>query len=251
MIHMMIMLLVAALLVTTCVWLGRIPTYKHHSRGRIAFNEAAATTTLTLDALRAMVVELLDLPAETDDATIQKTFDTFGDESAEETKESAAQNERFKAACNALGIPETSKPEELHQAILEVPTKLKASNDIVANERKARAGLLIDVAVNEGRVTEAQRSVYLIAFNSDFEGTASKLKTEAKKINTDTSKISGLGDRKSVVANAQERQAKILAAVNERMEKTGENYDTAFEGVQKDEKYKPLFEAMQKPGQQA
>jgi hypothetical protein len=218
----------------------------------IAANEGAAPAALTPAETRTLLLQVLDLNVAANDQQIRERIQAVErDQQAEEV----AANERRQAAFKALGLADTATNEEFHATILAVPAKIAAADDArkqaetsATNERQARAKLLLDVAINEGRLPPSDRPRYETAFNSNFAEAERNLAAEKKKLNPEGNPLGDLSVRKPVVADAQERQATILTAVNERMSKTGEDYSTAFDGVKKDPKFKGVFEAMQKPG---
>lgn len=111
--------------------------------------------------------------------------------------------------------------------------------------RKSAGKVLLDIAVNEGRVTAAERPQFETDFESDFDGTVVKLAAKQKAMNTTS--IS-LGDRQASIATAAERSAIINSAVEAEMKKNGGDYTAAYNTVARDPQYKVVFDAMKKPG---
>lgn len=113
-----------------------------------------------------------------------------------------------------------------------------------ANERKAHITLLLDTAIAEGRITPAQRVEWTGKLESNFANEAAALSKLQSNLKI-RSAIGDIGNRKAEIANAQDRQAKVQAAVNKRIADFKEDYDTAFANVRRDNA--ALFEAMQQP----
>lgn len=94
----------------------------------------------------------------------------------------------------------------------------------LATERSERAGLLITTAINEGRLTEAQRPEWLGKFTAqgaDFAAVAGELGQLTKAVNT-ASKTAGLGKRRNSTSPEQKQRAvAINEAITERCKKLG------------------------------
>lgn len=93
-----------------------------------------------------------------------------------------------------------------------------------ANERKAHAAILLDAALQSGRITAAERPQWETDFANEFTGAETKLKGLKPKLHTQ-SVTAGLG---KVSTEARKSSQEIRDAVNERMTKTGESYDAAW-----------------------
>lgn len=129
----------------------------------------------------------------------------------------------------------------------EKTTREKAENDLKAS-RTAHTKTLLDVAVNEGRITLAQRKEHETAFEKDFDVACNAL-AAIKKPARDVKPVEiDLGGSRRSIATNEERSAIITTAVNERMEKDKVDYTTAFQRVKADPKYAVVFEAMAQPG---
>lgn len=171
-----------------------------------------------------------------------------------------ATDEQVLAALNTLG--ETLKTqkatlanEQTKVAVLEpkantleaTVTQLKGERDTAqtafANERKARRDELIDQAVKEGRVLEADRAAWQQKLDANFANESQALAKVVKVIKTEST-VGDIGGRKVNLANAQERQAALQAAVSERIAK-GVGYDAAWLAVKRE--CPALFDAMAKP----
>lgn len=126
-------------------------------------------------------------------------------------------------------------------------TKAKGERDTAqqafANERKARRDALIDQAVKDGRVLEADRAAWQQKLDGDFANESLELSKATNAIKTQSS-IGDIGGRKVNLANAQDREATLRDAINSRMVK-GMTYDAAWAAVKRE--CPALFEAMTKP----
>ena len=104
--------------------------------------------------------------------------------------------------------------------------------------------MLLDVAVNEGRLPQAERAQFETEFASDFDATATKLAEKQKAMNTKELDLHGA---KRSIATSEERRNIINVAVNE-LQGKGMSYEDAYATVKGDAKYKAVFDAMQQPG---
>jgi len=117
----------------------------------------------------------------------------------------------------------------------------------IANERKARIGLILDNAVAAGKITAAQRPQWAADLEKDLDGKILELSNSKPALNTE-SKTRDLGARNSsavAASDAQIRRDKVLNLVNERIQKTGEVYETAFANIRKEQP--ALFAEMKQP----
>lgn len=109
-------------------------------------------------------------------------------------------------------------------------------------ERTARAELIVVAAINEGRLTQAQREEWLGKFTAagaDFAAVSAELGKVKKAINT-RSQVDGIGARKGEAATGSATITAINEAVAEKV-KAGTGYDEAFAAVrrEKPELFKP------------
>ena len=142
----------------------------------------------------------------------------------------------------------TSQLAQVQTQLTDANTRVTSLTTALANERQSRIKLLVDSAVLEGRITEAERQQWTAALSneSEFEAKAAALANEKRKFKTDA-RTGSLGDRKSEVDQVSDLTNKVVALVNERMKNSGEDWDTAFRTVQAE---KPdLFQQMKRPDQ--
>lgn len=205
----------------------------------IAANEGE----LTLENARTMLSELLALPAASNDAAIRSAH-----VAAKPTL--AAANERRIAALGALGLKPDATAEQMHAAILALPAQIETART-AANEAQAREfDAKLDLAITQGRVLAHQKPVFQASFKADAVAANEQLTGQkVKQLNTDSSKVDGLGKEKGTIATGQERRALILAAVNERVAK-GASYDDAYRAVHADPQFKVITEAQVVPAHQ-
>ena len=110
------------------------------------------------------------------------------------------------------------------------------------------ARTIVANAIKTGSVTEAERETVTNSFTADgadIEKLAKDLGDKKTEINTG---FLDLGGRKVAISTSRQRQDAIQAEVNSRMA-GGVDYTTAYKAVQRDPKFKQLFEAMKKPGE--
>ncbi|OAM89336.1 phage protease [Termitidicoccus mucosus] len=104
------------------------------------------------------------------------------------------------------------------------------------SERAARAGQVVTIAINTGRITEAQRAEWTgkLVAASDFAAIEAGL-TELKPAINTQSKVAGLGERKAEVAASAERITAINEAVARHCKENGldprKDYHRAFTAV--------------------
>lgn len=145
-----------------------------------------------------------------------------------------------------IGEVEGFKPAEL--AINERPEykdlegQLAIAQQKFETERSARIGQVLDIAINEGRITKAEREGYEGELKADFDGTCAKLSKRQMTLNT---RGIDLSRAKADMTDEKGVQRQILAAVNERMAKNKEDYSTAYAAVQRSEEHKELFVALE------
>jgi len=93
----------------------------------------------------------------------------------------------------------------------------------LATERSARAEVVLTSAVNEGRITAAQKPEWLAKFTApaaDFSAVSTQLAGLKKAINTQ-SRTEGIGARRSVSAESKQRVSAINEAINAKMTAMG------------------------------
>lgn len=114
-----------------------------------------------------------------------------------------------------------------------------------ANERAAHVTLLLDTALADGRITPAQKPDWKKKLEANFTNESQALGKLAPVMKT-RSATDALGGRKAEIANAQDRQRKVIELVNEAQSKNPRlSYEEAFAKVQRENA--ALFEAMHQP----
>jgi hypothetical protein len=164
------------------------------------------------ESMKQQMLEKLGLPADATDEQILAAVDL-----ANEAKQRADQAATEKATAEA--------------AKLEAETAL-------ANERKARIGLLLDGAIAAGKVTAADRSRWETDLEANFEAKAPEL-ANAKPVMKTEATTKNLGQRKEVSAASD----KVVELVNERMAATGEEWTPAWAAVKRE--HPALFDQME------
>lgn len=122
----------------------------------------------------------------------------------------------------------------------------------LANERKARVDLILDQALQEGRITPAQRpqwaSELAALAGTAFDEKVKALANEKVQMNT-RAQTATLGARKNEADQNADLTQQVVALCNEKMRATQCSYDEAFAAVRRE---KPeLFERMKRPEQQS
>jgi phage I-like protein len=116
-------------------------------------------------------------------------------------------------------------------------------------ERRARIDLVLDNAIAAGKITAAQRPQWASELEQNFDAKLLELSNAKPVLNT-ASKTQGLGARNSEAHAAGEvriRQDKLITLVNERMSKTGEDYETAFANIKRTKEGAALLAEMVQP----
>ena len=141
----------------------------------------------------------------------------------------AAINAAADATAKATAAAETQSAND-RNALATANGRVTALESELVNERTARAGLLIDNAVREGRIPEAQRAARLAEFTANFANAAAALAAVQPSTALPT-QARGI-DAVKRTANVTERQASAMQAINERVGK-GMSYDAAYQDVRK------------------
>lgn len=142
------------------------------------------------------------------------------------------------AAITAVNELATIKPK-LAKAETDLVTANNEAGTLrtsLAAERKARAEGIIAVAINEGRITQAQSTEWLGKFtatNADFAAVEGELKKAPKAINTHSS-VDKLGSRKAEEAARANKVTAINEAVLKKEKESKLSHFDAYRAVQKD-----------------
>lgn len=146
------------------------------------------------------------------------------------------------------GRPEQTALANEQSRVTEIQGRLTVAETALANERtahtattKARNEALVSAAVREGRVVEANRAVWIGRLERDFAGESVALGNEKAAIKTE-SVTHGLGDRKAQASAS----SKFTALVNERVSKTNESWDAAWQATKRTAEGKALYTEMDK-----
>ena len=137
-----------------------------------------------------------------------------------------------------------------HVALDQELTARKTAEVNLANERKARIDLVLANAIAAGKITEAQKPQWAADLAANFDAKLVELSNAAPALPQGGSHTGGLGNRNAnAQANrdVQTRRDKILLLVNERMDKAGEDYTTAYAAIK--HANPALFKDMKTPGQ--
>lgn len=148
----------------------------------------------------------------------------------------------------ALANEQTARTN-LESQLTTARAAVTTAETALANERAAHAATvksrnetLVSSAIREGRVLEANRQTWLNRLERDFAGESAALANEAGAIKTQ-GKTDNLGDRKAQGAAS----SKFTALVNERISKTGESWDAAWQATKRTADGKAAYDEMSKP----
>lgn len=141
---------------------------------------------------------------------------------------------------------EAAKTAELEAKKKEMEGALATANSKAMETLKTNAGVVLDMAVNGGKITEAQRAEWegkLIANGgAAFKAEAEKLDKLETAFNN---KALEIGGAKVDVSDAQSRRIALNTAVADAQAKNPKlTYTEAFNQVKRDPKYKGLIAAM-------
>lgn len=103
-------------------------------------------------------------------------------------------------------------------------TKTQLENAITQRNK-----LALDLAVKDGRLVPAEREDWAAKLANSFDSNIKLL--EEKKPTLKTSPIIGAGERRTTLANAQERADKVQELVRKEMKETGADYTMAYNKV--------------------
>jgi Mu-like prophage I protein len=118
--------------------------------------------------------------------------------------------------------------------ITALETELKTTREAVANSK-------LDAAVNQGKITLAERAAWLPKLvGENREAEANALDAITPKLNTTPLDVT---NSRVQIGNAAERREAIANAVDANMAK-GMDYDTAYAAAEKDPALKPVWDAM-------
>ena len=163
--------------------------------------------------------------------------------------------ELLKKLLALLGLAETCTEEDCLAEIGKMKTGMEAASTEanqakaeLANaqtnfqaERGARIEMLISNALVAGILTPAQKEQWLNDLANNFAEKTMELSNMKPAMNV-TSQTKSLGSRKP---ETQSNRDRVLTLVNERMDKNGEDYETAFAAVRKENQ--GLFDVMKQP----
>jgi phage I-like protein len=194
---------------------------------------AGATPEPQINMERKKLIELLKqfsvtLANEATDEQIGQAIEGLGKRAGLVT---GLENER-----GTLATAKTTAETELASARTQLATEKTRADGLqlaFANERKARIGLVLDTALEAGKITAAQRPQWEQELAADFDGKLKALANEQPKVKTG-SQTEGLGARRAAALEGAELTNKVVELANERMAKTGCDWPTAYNGVLKD-----------------
>jgi hypothetical protein len=140
--------------------------------------------------------------------------------------EAMAKEKTDREAAEKQVANERTELTSLRTEIANVRTELGA-------ERQARAGLLINQAIREGRATEGDRPTILAQFANDFTAAFAALSVRKPAAGLPTTPRHDAAKGASTTHTMLDRQRQVITLINERMAK-GETYDAAYAAVKKE-----------------
>lgn len=169
----------------------------------------------------------------------------------------AAANEKTQAEGRATAI--ATERDTLKTERDGLKAKLAAANERATSletERSAHREARVDAEIRHlqtaGRLAPADapaRRTELLACENEaaLKGRLEALHAAKPAMKTEA-RTRGLGERSAALNEERDRQVAINEAVAQRMKESGLGYPQAFAAVKRDPKFKPLFDAMRKPG---
>ncbi len=117
----------------------------------------------------------------------------------------------------------------------------------VTTATDVRDNTLVEAAVNEARITAAEKPSWLTRLKTDFAGASAALKGLVPAVNTrpEAAHTANLGRRDKGADGAASAGEQFTKAVNERMATTKEDWSTAWTACQKT--HQSLYAQMQQP----
>lgn len=199
----------------------------------------------TDETMKEKLTALLGLEPTANDDEIMAALE------AKMTPAAAEANAEEEAAAAAEKQAAADKLAEAERMAMEANTARAAAEANAKAIRETFAVVVVDAAILNGQATEAERQTLansMLADGADVKALAAGILSKEPELNTGKIQIGG----KTVsISSPRERQAAISTEVNSRMDAKGMTYDAAYAAVKKDPKFRPLFEAMQKPGAEA
>jgi phage I-like protein len=169
--------------------------------------------------------ELIQIFGLANDATDEQIKTKVNAAAAAITALANAQTEKANAA-TALANEQNAKAG--------IETELTTARTSFANERKARIELLVDNAIAQGRIAKATRAQWVTDLEADFDGKSVALANSKAGIHTQAHTANGGNRREALINTETEFTTKVQGLVNERMRKTGEDYQTAWVAVKQE-----------------
>jgi len=156
-------------------------------------------------------------------------------------KNKGVQDMDIKLLAKALGLPDTATPEQIMAKIEELKaqpaaleTEIEKQKTALANEKKVRVGMIVTRAIEEGRITGAQKAVWegRLANEAAFDAELQALANEQPKL-----KLAPIAPaRQDPNAPAKKNHEKIIALANEKQKANpGMDWSTAYLSVKADQ----------------
>ena len=139
----------------------------------------------------------------------------------------------------------TSAKADLETKNLALANNVETATAALKTERAARAAVVVEVAIASGRVTPAEKDATILSLvnAADFTAEENRIAALKPKLKTAPGAFQ-LSKQRTPEGDAS---TTVLSLVNERIEKNGEDYATAFVAVQTDPKHAALFSGMKQP----
>jgi hypothetical protein len=205
-------------------------------------------TTIPTEMNKKIIIEFLALHGvqfanDATDDQIAEALKTLGTK-AKTAETLAAEKAQWANENAAL----TATTTGLTNSVTQLTSERDAFKTSFANERQARIDTLIGTALQEGRITAADKATWegRLKVEAQFANEADALAKLPKVVKT-ASVTLDMGGRKVEIANAQERQEAVTRLVNAEMATNGGDYNRAYATVQKANP--ALFAAMKQPAQ--
>lgn len=170
------------------------------------------------------LIELLGLSPDADEEAVAAAI-----AKGKAALDAAAGAESAKADAETAAADAKTRAEAAEAEAEEARKKQQEAETALANERKARIGLVLDSAIASGHITPAARAAWEKRLGEDFDAGSVALANE-RQVKTKPV-TSGLNPQDDARASA-----KLLELANERRAKTGCTLDEAWEYAKRSQK---------------
>lgn len=195
--------------------------------------EPETTPPTLMNKIKELLIKLGLLKAEAADTELEPAIETLGTE-FEAMKQKLVDMDAAKVTTEA---DVTAKTAEINALTSTLATR----NQELETLRTSQVNATIERLIETGRVSKAEEDDTRAQLNANFDEAHARLLKRGIQLNSTPVKIIAT---RTALASAQDRTAQINAWTDAYMTKEKVSYNDAFAACQRDDKMKPLFEAM-------